>query len=316
VKDTLARHYDIEAEPKYSLHRISKSRKVLRKLLVEDLQVTNRLVVGKLLGDVCHYMVHHWLSKPGDYDNPYKAWQAEYMGAQANIDSLYAVRRDALRSIFLEYMDDAWTIDIVGRICGHLAGWEDELKEGIHIPRWNPNQFVWAPLYIRSCELTYPSKGRRMYAVDAVSLAGPTVTMSWQFNASPARLQALMREAGLPRFEEKQADDFGGLHVTVLLRELDRQMHMSDHHVTAAQSKANKELYKARLRGCTGAFPPLAGQACRACPIGRDKCALSRIQEGFYITKECKNGHTGFFRRVSDPYCFLCFLKGQAKKDR
>jgi len=285
-------------------------------MFVEELQVTNRTVVGKLLEDVCHYVVHHWLSKKGDYDNPLQAWQDNYMEEQDKLEALYAQRYAPLRVILLQYIDEPWTMEVIVKICGHLAGWADELRAGIPIPRWNPRQFVWAPLYIRSCEFTYPSKGRRMYAVDAVSVAGPTVTMSWQFNASPARLQSLMREAGLPRFEDLQADDFGGLHVTALLRELDRQIHMSDFHVASAQSKANKELYKARLRGCTGAFPPLTGQACQSCPIGRDKCALSRIKEGFEITKECKNGHVGYFRRVSDPYCFLCFLKGQAVKDR
>ena len=148
------------------------------------------------------------------------------------------------------------------------------------------------------------------------SLGGPTVSTEWPQIATSARIQAMLRDIGLPKYEDHLDADIGGMYMTVLLQASNRGISMDDVHVSNSQRTINKKLYKARQAGCTGAFPPYAGKECSNCPVGRDRCPLSRISDGYYYTRECENKHVGYFKDLSSSYCFLCTISGRAKKDR
>jgi hypothetical protein len=315
VADLVARYYDVDTEPRYSLPALDKGWVTVRSILVEDLQVTGRTVAGEFLSEVCDCLVRRWLASKGDYTNTRKTWDPLYIDTDYSIRDVHEGRVEAVRGILLDYIDTPWTLPVIGSVAGHLVGWAAELKAGIRLRKWEPSRPVWAPLYIRTCERTVSFQGKRQYSVDVISSAGPTSNMNWRFNASPARLQMLMREAGLPRYEEFGNDDLGGLFLTALVYEHKRRMQFSDWHVSSSQRTRNKNIYKARSRGCIGHYAPFRGKACATCPIGRDVCPLSRIHIGYDIKKQCVNRHLGYFKKVSDGYCFLCYLEGKAKKE-
>ena len=50
---------------------------------------------------------------------------------------------------------------------------------------------------------------------------------------------------------------------------------------------------------------------CAPCPIGRDRCSLSRFKQSYEIMGECVNGHKGFFRAEEDKHCLACTIVGK-----
>jgi hypothetical protein len=260
--------------------------------------------------------VKKWLSKEEDYVNPEPTWSAYHEELQEEINALHASRIQAVRSILDKYVDELYTSDIIKKVSWHLAGWEGELREGIAVPRWDGKTLVWAPVYVSSCDRIISTPGKRVYELSLKSLGGPTVSLEWPQITTAARIQSMLREIGLSKYEEHLDTDIGGMYMTVLLRASTKGLTLDDVHVSSSQRTINKKLYKARKQGCTGAFPPYSGKECSSCPIARDMCPLSRISTGYYYTRECKNKHVGYFKDLSSPYCFLCLISGRAKKEK
>jgi len=314
--DAVARHYNLASYPSYSIPLLKKAQQTVHQLLVEEFKVSGLFVLGNTLRSVSRFLIEKWISKPDDYVNPTSGWEEDHITFQEELQELYDKRLSIISNILSLYSDSMYTPEVVRKVSWHLAGWKEEIIQGLPIPVWKGDVPIWAPLYISSCDRVISTTGKRVYELKCKSLGGPTVAREWPTVCTSARLQAIMREIGLPKFEEHKDADIGGMYFTCLLQAKEKGLDMSDIHVSSSQKSINKKLYKVRLNGCTGAFQPYTNKECVPCPVGRDRCPISRISEGYYYTRACETGHIGYFKDLSSHYCFLCLITGRAKKDR
>jgi hypothetical protein len=284
--------------------------------MVEEFKVSGLFVIGDTLKDLSEFLVKSWASKPSDYINPAATWEEDYQTFQEDIQDLHLRKLSIVRDILSLYAEGMYTPEIVRKVSWHLAGWHEEIIQGLDIPVWKGDVPIWAPIYIASCDRIVSSSGKRVYDLKCKALGGPSVAREWSAICTSARLQAIIREIGLPKYEEHKDADIGGMYMTCLLQSKARGLDLSDIHVSTSQRAINKKLYNARLAGCTGAFSPYKDKECLPCPVGRDRCPLSRISEGYYYTRACESGHIGYFKDLSSHYCFLCLAAGRAKKEK
>jgi len=308
-------HFDTETLPKYSLHTLKRLRDKVKRI-VEDLELVGGRIVGTRYEHLVDVLHRKFVRKSGDYTN--NETEPEAQLRLAHTQELLRVKRvNAVRSIVDMHVSLEMNAEQLNLLCVRMSGWYEELRLGLPFLGWDGNDPVWAPVFVRSC-LRTPSRQGTMYQVLLFSAAGPTAGTEWEVTRSAQFLQGRMREIGLPRYENHRSDDFGGLWYTALAASSGRGLEFEQTHVSTSQSEWNKKVYKARDGLCRGPCKPLHGKyKCQTCPVGRNKCALSRIDKGFTIKRLCVNGHAGQFRNISSPFCFQCVISGKAniKKD-
>ena len=305
----VSRHYNLEEPPKYSISRLASSRKKIRKIIIEDLILKGGPISSKDLLTTAAFLNRNWLSSPDDYINPVDELDDRYDDFKDDITDTTMFREEQIARLLKSFVPMEYDDNVIRDICVLLSGWEEDIRKGIPIHTWDVNKPIWAPVYFAECYRD-PSKEGKKYVLSMYSLAGPTSTTKWYMTCSPARLQAIMRDIQLPRYEEHRDDDIGGMMGTVAIKRRGKDLVYDYFHVSSSQQLSNRTLYKSRKAGCPGNFPPYKGKQCRTCPVGRKDCSISRISETYDIQRECPNGHLGLYRNLGDIYCFFCVLRG------
>lgn len=318
----LNRYYNEDEFPRFSLPELAKGRVFAKQCLVQENAIGNSLA-GRLADAVTKRIEARMIRQSGDMINPMSSDDMTWAREETDMIEQRDRRRHAVSSIVDSFTDEEMESEYLRLFCIQISGWWKELREGIPFQRWNTKTGVWAPLYVRECLRLPNKKGskKKYFKTTLVSIAGPTAGEEWDFTWSSGYVQNMLRNIGIPKYESHAPDDLGGMWVTSFMKPRGRGMLFDHLHVSSSQGTANKKLYKSRLRGCNGLFEPFKGKSCRTCPVGRNKCPVSRIQGSFNRFRDCAiddgqgNKHKGFFRDSSSVYCFGCLITGKGKTD-
>jgi hypothetical protein len=272
--------------------------------------VQDDYVVGKTLLEIAKFICDTILRKSNKLNNPFTEEDERYEDAEDEINDVKKYQEETVIGILSSYTSERYTSDIIKEVAYKISGNIHEINSKNCIV-WDRKTNLWAPLYVKEC-LRLPVEGRK-HLLSLLSLAGPSAGMVFTMVRSGAYIQHILRDIGIPRYEEYEDEDLGGMCFTAILQPSFNGINMEDIHTSNSQKERNKTVNKERLKGCSGIYPPFKNKKCTACPIGRDYCALSRIDKTFNLTENCVHGHTGLFREDNKKVCFFCMKAGRYK---
>jgi len=224
-------------------------------------------------------------------------------------EDFHGQRREAIRKLLEEYIGFILTPERMRKLVVSVVGRYDLLREGISGHEWNGATPVRTLLFVHEV-VRRPTKGRQ-FDVEMEAMTGHSSGNRWLTSMSGGRIQMLLREAGVRKYDRYRDEAFSGMYLTAMLRYKATQLLFHDVEVSSSIKKYNLDLQKGRQFKCVGPCDLMKGHKCMPCPVPRLECPLSWSARGYKHKLTCKNGHVGFMQLKTDQYCLECLLKGK-----
>jgi len=303
----------------FSLPELARIRKKIIKILTVDLDIVDKpLADVYTFNNLCINMERHILRRPGDYSTMLDEGDGGYDEESEAMAAHKKARVLAVANLLDDHREGKATQEIIKTIALQIAGRLELLRAGLHRdPDSRPENKVWSCLMVR--DVVRIRARKRTYRVSLESIAGNSAGSKWKLVASGNYLQKLLREVGLPKYDEYGDADIGGMSLSAFVYIYQGKLVVDAIEVSSSQKNYNRKLTKARSNICTGPSPAHHDKyTCRYCPVGRSECPISRIDESFSVLRECEWGHNGYFRKTESPererICLACRLVGRFKQ--
>ena len=277
-----------------------------------DRDLVDAYIVGLAREELIDYLME-FVHKPGDFSPGLDdIGDGSYFDEIADDEDALLRRRRSVTAVIDDLSGEKLSGDRLRTLLIRVCGQFEEIRSGtMSVGRWNSE--VPSRSLLRITEMRRVSSKRgRVYEVDMEAYTGIASGSKWSSIITGGRLQQIIREVGAHKYKKYSDFDICNMWLIATVSTDRGRLVLEDVDVGSSQKKYNQKLAQGRIGTCRTRISPKFGKECAPCPIGRDRCALSRFTDTYSEIRMCAYQHRGYFvPGSSESVCLACQIKGR-----
>jgi hypothetical protein len=294
-----------------SLPRLRKLRNTLYEGLLEH-DLVDIAVSGRGREELVEYILS-FIHKPGDFTPGLEdIGDGSYFDEVLDDECALSRRERSVGVLLDDFLGERLSGDRLRTFLIKVCGQYEELRAGaLRIGGWDSTVPSRSLLRMLSLQRS-PSRRGRKYHVTMEAYTGIAAGTSWTSVMTGGRIQQVLRDIGAPKYKKYSDFDISGMWLIATVYVEDGRLLLDDLDVGASQKTYNKRLASGRLGPCLLRDNPRSGKQCGPCPVGQERCPLSRFEKSYSEIRMCAYRHRGLFLPGSvDTVCLSCQIKGK-----